>query len=348
MKGSLTACGGGSSPDAGELPDSLIDAAIGWAVRLNYSQPTAKDQHDFEQWLRSDPLHGVAWQRMNDLKGFKSDLGALPPALARDALNAAQALRDGRANSRRAALKLFSLLGIAVATGWLAREHLPWQRVLADASTGVGEQKTLRLDDGSVIVLNTDSAIGIDLSGGSRLIALRRGEILVTTGPDVEAAARLGGKRPFWVSTPFGRMQALGTRFTVRLDEERARISVQEGAVALHPAGGGTSVVVPAGQSRWLLAGGTQPAESQGFGADDWAEGVIAGKNIRLQDLLAEMERYRPGRIVCDPRVAELRLSGTFHVNDTDRALQFLMQTQPVSVTYRTRWWVMVGPDERR
>ncbi|MFT4193241.1 MAG: iron dicitrate transport regulator FecR, partial [Ottowia sp.] len=60
----------------------------------------------------------------------------------------------------------------------------------------------------------------------------------------------------------------------------------------------------------------------------------------------AEMARYRPGRIVCDPRVADLRVSGLFHIRDTDQALQFLIQTQPVSVTYLTRWWVMVGPRE--
>lgn len=331
------------------LPEPLIQAAIGWAVRLDYSQPTDQDRQAFEQWLRADPLHGVAWQRVSGLGGFQDKLGALPPRLARDTLQTAQDLRESnRAASRRSAIKLLSWAGIAVATGWLVREHAPWQRVLADASTGVGEQKTLHLDDGTVIVLNTDSAIGIDLSGASRLITLRRGEILATTGADVDAAARLGGKRPFWVHTPYGSIHALGTRFTVRLDDERARVSVQESAVQLHPASGGAAIIVRAGESRWLKNDGTQAAEPQGFEADGWAEGVIAGQNIRLQDLLAEMERYRHGRIVCDPGVADLRVSGLFHVNDTDQALQFLVQTQPVSVSYRTRWWVRVAPDERR
>ncbi|MFT4194841.1 FecR family protein, partial [Ottowia sp.] len=310
------------------LPESLVQAAIGWSVRLNYSQPTDQDRQAFEQWLRANPLHGVAWQRVSGLKGFQAELGALTPRLARDTLQTAQDLRENsRAAGRRTAAKRLAWAGIAVASGWLAREQVPWQRVLADASTGVGEQKTLRLADGTVLVLNTDSAIGIDLSGDSRLVTLRRGEILVTTGADADALAHQGAKRPFWVATPFGRMQALGTRFTVRLDDGRARVSVQEGSVALHPAGRDASVVVPAGESRWLAEGGTQPAEAQGFGADDWAEGVIAGKNIRLQDLLAEMARYRPGRIVCDPRVADLRVSGLFHIRDTDQALQFLIQT---------------------
>ncbi|WP_051237619.1 FecR domain-containing protein [Ottowia thiooxydans] len=342
-------------PEAERLPERLIQAAIGWAVRLNYGQPDDKERHAFEDWLRADSRHGTAWQRVTGLKGFQFAVGgldspsALPTKLARDALQAVQSLRDRRSSNRRKTVKLLAGAGITAAAGWLTREHAPWQRVLADASTGVGEQKRMRLEDGTVVVLNTDSAISIDLSGTSRRITLRRGEMLVVTGPDSDAASHLGERRPFWVHTPFGGMQALGTRFTVRLEEKRARVGVQEGAVALHPAqhtsSGDMPAVVSVGEIRFLSQDGTRIAESQGFGDDDWAEGVIAGKNIRLQALLAEMERYRHGRIVCDPRVAELRVSGLFHIKDTDQALQFLMQTQPIHVTYRTRWWVQVEPD---
>lgn len=333
----------GTLPEA-RLPEAVIESAIGWAVRLSYQQATPSQQRAFAQWLRADPRHALAWQRMEGLKGFKSGLGTLPPELARDALQLAQTLHDDRRGRRRAGLKLLSLLGITLGSGWLLQEHAPWQRILADVSTGVGEQKTLRLDDGSVVVLNTDSAIGIDLAGASRLISLRRGEMLLTTGDDAGALAATGSKRPLWVGTPFGRLQALGTRFSVRLEEGRARVSVQQGAVRLHPAHADSAAVVSAGESRWLLPHGTEQAGPLGFAADDWAEGVIAGKNITLQALLAEIERYRTGRIVCDPQVAQLRLSGTFHIGDTDRALQFLLQTLPIRIDYRTRWWVMVGP----
>lgn len=330
------------------LPESLIQAAITWSVRLQYSQPSDQDQLAFEQWLQASPLHGLAWQRVSGLRGFQAELGSLPPRLARDTLKTAQDLRASRhATRRRSAIKLLSGAGMTVAMAWLVREHAPWQRLLADASTGVGEQKTLHLEDGSVIVLNTDSAVAIDLAGADRLVTLRRGEILVTTGSDTAALARRDARRPFWVNTPFGRIQALGTRFTVRLAGGRARVSVQEGAVQLYPGGGADAVVVVSGDSRWLLKGASLAAEPLGFAPDGWAEGVIGARNIRLQDLLAEMERYRHGRIVCDPGVAELRISGLFHINDTDRALQFLEQTQGLSVSYRTPWWVTVGPGAR-
>lgn len=346
--GIAEAPGHGAEPSPAErLPESVIDAAIIWAVRLDYNTATTEQRRAFERWLQANPLHGLAWQRVHALKEFQGDLHGLPSRLARDTLRTAQSHRNDHAMSRRNVMKLLSLAGIAVATGWLTREHTPWQRLLADASTATGQQKTVHLDDGTVIVLNTDSGVSTDLVGTRRLVVLQRGEILVTTGADTEASGRLGHTRPFWVYTPFGKMQALGTRFVVRLDEGRACISVQEGAVELHPADGGAPVIVRPGESRWLMTDGSLPAEREAFKAGGWAEGVIAGKNIRLEDLLAELSRYRTGRIVCDPRVADLRLSGVFHVMDTERVLQFLAQTQPVSVSYRTRFWVAVGPRPR-
>lgn len=315
------------------LPDEVIDAAIHWSVKLDYNRAADGTRQAFEQWLQADPLHRQAWQRMGLLK---DEFTRMPPQLALRTLQAREA-------GRRRAVKLLSFAGTALAFGWIAREHAPWQRLLADASTGTGEQRTLRLADGTVLVLNTDSAVGIDMGGERRVIVLRRGEILVTTGPDSAASS----KRPFWVHTPFGTLQALGTRFVVRLDDGRARVSVQDGAVALHPAhapDAAPAAVVRAGARQLLGVDGVSPVATPSFEDDAWADGVIAGRDIRLDDLLAELARYRVGRIDCDAQVAALRVSGVFHVKDTDQALQFLLQTLPIAVTYRTRFWVSVGP----
>ena len=330
------------SDDAAQLPEAIIDTAIAWMVKLDYNTPTPAVHQAFEHWLHADPLHALAWQRVVSLK---QPFTRLPPKLLRATLNAADAKHDRQLQRRRQAMKLLSLGCLTLGAGWLVREQTPWQRMLADFSTRTGEQKTLHLADGTVLVLNTDSAVSTDFAAERRLIVMRRGEILVTTGPDDVTPV----KRPFWVHTPFGRIQALGTRFVVRLGDHGARISVQEGAVALHPAesppgGGDNEVVVSAGESRWLMSGSTAPAQARGFEDDAFADGVIAGQNIRLSDLLAELSRYRNGRIVCDERVADLRVSGVFHIKNTDQALQFLAQTQPLSLTYRTRFWVTVGP----
>jgi transmembrane sensor len=325
------------------LPDHLIDAAIAWAIKLNYNAATAQTKAEFERWLHHDPLHQLAWQRVGSLPGSLQAQG-MSPRLARQALGTAEQLHRRHSAGRRDALKLLSLAAVAVGTGWVVHEQAPWQRLMADASTRVSEQRSLTLTDGSLVQLNTDTAIRSDLSGPKRVVQLYRGEIQVTTGADVEGAARWEGSRPFWVHTPFGRMRALGTRFTVRLYEDRARISVQEGAVQLHPALTGETFIVHPGETYWLARDSTRLADLKGIEPDAWTGGVVIGKDMRLADLLAEIARYRPGRVDCDERVAGLRVSGLYHVKDTDQALQFLVQTQPISVTMTTRFWVRIGP----
>jgi len=323
------------------IPARIVDQAITWTIQLDFGEPTASTREAFAQWLAADPLHELVWQRMQALR---DDFSGMPPALALDTLQTAGARRGASGLRRRQALKVLALAGISVVAVQGVRELAPWQRLLADTSTATGEQRTVRLDDGSTIVLNTDTAISTGLGGERRLVTLRRGEILVTTGYDDRFAAASGAARPFWVQTPFGSLRALGTRFVVRIGDGRARVSVQEGAVALYPSTGGTGDVAQAGTSWWLANGGSAPAPAQTFDADGWASGVIAGKDMRLADVLAELARYRTGRIVCDPRVADLRISGAYHLRDTDQTLRFLAQSQPVAVVYRTRFWVTVEP----
>jgi transmembrane sensor len=319
------------------LPDAVVDAAIGWSVKLDHGDPTPAARAAFERWLGADPQHGLAWARVAAMRG---DLQRVPPRLALDTLQSAESSRRTRATGRRKLLQGLGLGFAGLVSIGAVREFTPWQRLVADVSTGVGERRTVTLSDGTRLALNTDTAVGADLAGDRRVLVLHRGEILVTTGPD--AGAR--GHREFWVETSAGRLRAVGTRFIVRLDGARTFVGVTEGAVDLHPAGGGPVVRVAAGASRWLDRGGTAPAEPRGFDPDAFADGVIAGRDMRLADLLAELSRHRHGRLVCDPRVADLRVSGVFHLDDTDQVLRFIARTQPVEVTRRTRFWITVGP----
>ncbi|MFK3815647.1 hypothetical protein ACI2KG_03385 [Pseudomonas sp. NPDC089407] len=63
----------------------------------------------------------------------------------------------------------------------------------------------------------------------------------------------------------------------------------------------------------------------------------------RLDTLLAELGRYRSGWLRCDPAVAGLRVSGTFPVDDSDKALRAITSVLPVSIVRRTRYWVTVS-----
>ncbi|MNR52439.1 fec operon regulator FecR [compost metagenome] len=64
--------------------------------------------------------------------------------------------------------------------------------------------------------------------------------------------------------------------------------------------------------------------------------------NVRLADLVDELGRYRSGHLGVAADVADLRITGSFPLNDTDLALTSLLPTLPVQIEQRTPWWVTV------
>jgi len=63
---------------------------------------------------------------------------------------------------------------------------------------------------------------------------------------------------------------------------------------------------------------------------------------MRLADFLAELGRYRRGQLNCDPKVADLLISGTYPVDDSERVLDLLAVSLPVRIKRFTRYWVTV------
>ncbi|OWT55658.1 FecR domain-containing protein [Candidimonas nitroreducens] len=317
-------------------PQAIVNAAIDWAVKLQLGTPSAETRAAFDVWLADNALHAVAWDRVQAMFGAMSGMRG---GVAVDVLRKLDDERSQRRDRRRSALRRIAALGvISPLAFWIAYEYSPWQRVLADHSTRLGELRSVRLADGTVVDLNSDTAISFSQSNGRRLLTLWRGEIYVRTGHETGAA--LG---PFFVRIPYGLAQALGTRFTVRIEQASSSLFVDEGAIRLLPANG-RSLVLSAGQSGWLSDAGAGRSPRPPIDPMGWMDGVISSRSVRLADLLAEVARYRSGRIVCDSRIADRRVSGTFHVGDTDGVLRFLARTQSLQITYYTPLWVHVGP----
>jgi transmembrane sensor len=62
-----------------------------------------------------------------------------------------------------------------------------------------------------------------------------------------------------------------------------------------------------------------------------------------LSEFTAELSRYRPGLLRCAPEVADLKVSGTYQLADTEQILQLLARSLPLRIDYRTRYWVSIG-----
>ncbi len=316
-----------------EPSSEVIEQAIAWRVRLESGQTSADDHVACRYWRAAHPHHEQAWIRLVTLG---ARVKTLPAQLAHATLDNSAPARQ--ALSRRTALKSFAiLLGAGVLTV-TARESTLWQPLLADYSTGVGERRTLTLADGTRVVLNTDTAIDVRFDAQQRIVTLRRGEIFIVTAPDTAPLAR-----PFSVQTPHGSVRALGTRFLVRAQDASSLVSLFNGALDILPQHVARPVRLEAGQQLRFTVDQSSIIEAAQTDAAAWTEGVIVAKAMRLVDLVAELDRHRPGVIRCDASVADLRISGVFPLADTDSILTALHRTLPITIETHTRYWVTLS-----
>ena len=278
------------------LPESVIRAASEWFVRLGAEEAGAADEAAWRDWLAADARHRRAWARVEAL-GRQFGQVQARAGLA--------ALERPASGGRRRALKILSL---AAGTGGLTAAGLPWRAWTSDLSAGIGQTRVATLDDGSLLTLNTGSAADVRFSDALRLIVLRQGELHIATYRDAMTPAR-----PLAVDTPMGRVLALGTRYLVRLHDDRVRVVVNDGAVRIEPAAAGAAGAcrLEAGEGAWFDARAARPS-GPAMHEDAWLQGALYADNMRLDAFIAELGRYRRGRLACDPAVAGLRISGSF------------------------------------
>lgn len=313
------------------LPGEVIDQAIDWSIKLNYNSADAATQAAFADWLRGREENRLAWQRVQSLG---SQFASMPSELA---LQALEKLPEARLRRRQMTRLLVLFAGIG-ATTLGVREVTPWQRLMADYSTQVGERNRWALADGSLLDLNTDSAVRLHFDERRRELELLRGELHLISGGDPGHAQ----KRALQVRTPFGVFEALGTRLSVRLAARTCRLGVTEGAVRLQP-NAGAAATARAGES-WLLDA-RQARREQHEPADSaaWRDGLLVARDRPLAEVLDELGRYRHGHLGCDPQIAGKRISGNFSLANIDATLTFLAQAHGLQLHYLTRYWVRVS-----
>ena len=311
------------------IPEHTAREAAEWLATLMSGTAGADDTRRWRLWREADPINERAWRRIEHLS---AGLRQLHPGAARQALAPPHA-------GRRRALRTLLWAGAAGTVGWTSLRSPVGRELLADERTATGERREVMLPDGTRLLLDSASAVDVRYDSAQRLLLLRAGQILVTSGH------LHGESRPLIVQSAQGRARALGTRFSVRQEESATTVAVTEGAVEF--AGrGGVSRVLAAGEWARLGPAGfdAQPRALDEETALAWTRGQILADGMRLDAFLAELGRYRPGLLQCDPAVGALRISGVFPVADTDTVLATLPLSLPVQVRTRTRWWLRVEP----
>jgi transmembrane sensor len=311
--------------NAPESPDSPADQAIAWFARLRADTVTEKEHAQFQSWLQESSAHAEAYRQID---GFWN----------RPELN--RVLGEMPLSSRRSRPAIFQLsVGMALAAG-IALAAVLYQPALIDCvrsdyCTGVGEIRTLQLADGSRVTLNSSSALAIAFEQNVRQVRLVRGEAYFEVRPDPS--------RPFQVEGRYSMTRVVGTRFTVREQDRSDTVTVISGLVEVAQ-DGRKSPLLKANERIRVAAGQMGGVQTVSGEAAAWVKGRLLFDNAPLEEVIAELGRYRRGAVVIrSERLKKLKVSGRFDVGDTDIALESLEQTLPIRLYRLTPWLVVIS-----
>lgn len=324
-----------TTPDAAHVTPEVAEQAVEWAMALQEDDVAPHVIEQCRQWRAGHPDHERAWQRIEAVNGNLKPLFAPTHAAVTHAALTRAAQHPKRSDSRRRAIKALALLVVAGGAAHQAEQRTPWRSWTADHRSQVGEQRTVMLDDGTQVVMNTDSAIDVRFDASRRRIRLVAGEVLVRTASRADSQGR-----PFLVETAQGTARALGTWYAVRQQDGQTAVSVFEGAVRVQLGQGAQSTLtVQAGQRTRFTEAAIASPEPVDEAQIAWRDGVIEARSMRLDDFLDELGRYTRDTLACDPAIAGLRVSGSFPVEDVDRVLASVALTLGVQREEVTQFW---------
>ncbi len=307
-----------------------IDAkAAEWIVRLEGSPLRDKERQALDRWLAESPAHAAAFayarSTWSDLATLRTAPGALLAEVAprrRGRESAPWFGVPGRSlmTLRGAAVAAALLIGAGLGAFWFGD---PVTMLAADYRTAPGESRTVTLSDGSIVQLDTTSALAVHFDARERRVVLLAGAAYFTVAPMQGSETR-----PFVVAAANGTARALGTQFMVDRRDQAAEIVVAEHQVqvaAEMPAADKPGMVVlsPGQSVRYDRASGLGAvAETDLTRATAWRRGRLIFDKVRLADVVAELNRYRRGRIVIgDSSLGDRRVSGVFETADLAGAL---------------------------
>jgi transmembrane sensor len=336
------------SPSDEQIRAAIAEQASEWFIENRSELLDHKESARFMAWLQASPMHVEEYLRIAALAP-DLETAARTNETPRETLIArARVEPDGIVNfdrtglgqppalARRRRSPVWSLAAaaalavVAVTTVWSMRdgERFGLPRTY---STVRGEQRIQRLPDGSVLHLNTDSAVTVRYSRTERLVSLDRGQALFEVAHQDERRLR--------VQTDRAGVVAVGTQFDVYRKSATTTITVVEGSVEVY--GGGSPPPAAAEPSVHLNSGDQldvgdrigAPRHVDAHAAIAWLQQHIAFQDAPLGEVAAEFNRYGPITVeIDDDSLRALPISGIVDAYDTDSFAAYLATLKGVIV----------------
>ncbi|MCD9030834.1 DUF4880 domain-containing protein [Luteimonas sp. Y-2-2-4F] len=298
----------GSSDDAKAA--RLRREADAWIRRLASGDATDADAQALRRWCAQDPAHRAAF---DEARRLWRDLG--PAGELLQARASATGAARGPQLSRRAflgGLVAASAAGaVALAVHPPLRLWAPWSEWDADYRTATGEQRRVRLPGRVELAMNTQTRVALLAADGEAGVALLSGEAAIEAPDAAPGRFRVRAGAGDAVAT-------LPARFEVRHLDGRTRVTCLAGRVDVRR--GERLCTLLAGQRVDYDAAGLQAVAPADPALDSaWRGGVIVFRDTPLPEAVAEINRYRPGRVVLvGRRLQRQSVSGRFSTADMD------------------------------
>lgn len=301
--------------------EAIEDQALDWLLRRGGPDWNAEKQAELDAWLEESMAHKAAfwradhgWQQADRIRslGFDNDDRTGDHPAQRRWLPAAIA----------ASLVAAVGIGIFTLTPQFTDQSVPVVQQ-AKFDTPLGGQKTIPLEDGSTVELNTQTVIRTAVNETRREVWLDAGEAFF------EVAHR--DDEPFVVHAGRKTITVLGTKFSVRRDEDgRVTVNVLEGRVRVDDdeAIQDRAAIITAGDivmSRGTSTLITRQAEKRVDAALAWREGLLSFDQAPLAQVVAEFNRYNKSRlVVTDAEAARIPIGGSFEASGADSFVRLL------------------------
>jgi len=318
----------------------ILEEASSWFIDFNEGEVAEAAREEFNAWLRTSPEHVRAYLKIS---AFWEDAGKLDkrPDLDMDALvarafaeqnvfpleggNRARAEPQGfaplSANKVRMSLAFAATLLFAVGVSivmWNTFFRAPIY------TTEIGEQRSIPLEDGSSVELNSRSRLKVSFTEDVRAVELLEGQALFRVAKNA--------KRPFVVLSGRTSVRVVGTQFDVYRKSSGTIVTVVEGKVAVvpkMPAGSSAAeTYVSAGQQLTVTLSSASPPKPANVAiATAWTEKKLVFESTPLKEVVEEFNRYNRRQLVIrDPELYDFHVSGVFPSTDSSRMIEFLRQ----------------------
>ena len=338
-------------PSNAKTRSASVAEASAWFIEFRAGDVTGTARVQFIEWLRRSPEHiqaylevAGAWAELpaSDPSG-KIDVDALiararteadvielstttaPPGGGRSEAPPPQPPRmrfwgaPGRSLIATAALALLAVVTLRY-----------WSSLTSDSyATGIGEQRTIQLADGSTVELNARSKVRVHLSEHQRDVVLLDGQALFRVAKDKQ--------RPFVVHVGEAQVRAVGTEFDIYRKPVATVVTVVEGRVeASDQSGSGSAapVLLSAGEQltvtphSLLKAAPADPAV-----ATAWVQKRLMFEETPLSDVAEEFNRYNRRPLSIDDReLRKLKISGVYSSTDPSSLINFLRSQNSMQI----------------